>query len=58
MNTEIKISKTIPRQESISLQDWEAHIQKELVKTQEKNIKTELRNIRYGGNYIIRMELR
>ena len=53
---EVKISKTIPRPESISLQEWEAHVQRELIKTKEKNLKTELRDMRYGGNYTLKME--
>jgi len=56
--TEVKISKTIQRPENISYLAWVNYVQTELMKTQEKNLKTELRNIRYGGNYTLKMEAR
>ena len=56
--TEVKISKTIERPENLSYLSWVNYVQTELQKTQEKNLKAELRSIRYGGNYILRMEMR
>jgi hypothetical protein len=56
--TEVKISKTIERPENLSYLAWVNYVQTELQKTQEKNLKTELRSIRYGGNYILKIEMR
>jgi len=55
---EVKICKTVAPKEEISYLAWVNYIQTELMKTQEKNLKTELRNIRYGGNYTLKMEVR
>ena len=55
---EVKISKTVAPKENIDYLAWVNYIQTELMKTQEKNLKTELRNIRYGGNYTLKMEAR